>query len=185
MIIKIRNCADYIHYYVLKKELEERGSSFGRDVYIDPSVKIRIHKNAKLYMGDNVKILNDSWLIANDGDNLTIGNDTFISQNVVISGSVSIGNNSLIAGYVSIIDANHNYSDINNNINLQGGNKSDIKIGNDVWIGTHSVILQGIQIGDHSVVGANSTVTHDIDDYSVAAGSPAKVIKNRRNLLEV
>ena len=167
------------HIYLQKKDLEKRGSTIGLNVFIDPSVRVRIGKDSYVKIGDNVKILNDSWLITEKGDNLIIGDNTFISQNVVISGNVSIGSDVLIAGYVSIIDANHNYSDISKNITEQGGNKKSIKIGNDVWIGTHSVILQGVTIGSHSVIGANSTVTRNIDEYSVVAGSPAKVIKER------
>jgi acetyltransferase-like isoleucine patch superfamily enzyme len=180
VLSKTISAARDIHVFVEKRKLEEQGSTFGNNLYIDPSVKIRIHKKAKLVIGDNVKILNDSWLIADEGDELLIGNDTFISQNVVISGSVKIGHNTLIAGYVSIIDANHNFSDVNKNIDEQGGNKADILIGNDIWIGTHSVVLQGVVIGSHSVIGANSTVTNNIEEYSIAIGSPAKTIKKRK-----
>ena len=179
---KMMGLKDDVHLFLIKKKLEKRNSSFGRNVFIDPTVKFRIHEKAKIIIGDNVKILNDTWLIAEEGDELRIGNNTFISQNVVISGNVKIGSNVLIAGYVSVIDANHNYSDVNRNMNEQGGSKADIIIGNDVWIGTHSVILQGVTIGHHSIIGANSTVTKDIGDFVVVAGSPARTIKNRNNM---
>ena len=50
-------------------------------------------------------------------------------------------------------------------------------IGDDTWIGTNVVIAGTVEIGKHCVIGANSVVTHDIPDYSVAVGCPAKVIK--------
>ena len=53
----------------------------------------------------------------------------------------------------------------------------NLVIGNGTWIGTNAVIVGNIQIGKHCVIGANSVVTKDIPDYSVAAGIPAKVIK--------
>ena len=52
-----------------------------------------------------------------------------------------------------------------------------IKIGNNVWFGGNVVVLQGITIGDNSVIGAGSVVTKDIPSNVVAAGNPCKVIK--------
>ncbi|MFN5417574.1 MAG: CatB-related O-acetyltransferase [Flavobacteriia bacterium] len=52
-------------------------------------------------------------------------------------------------------------------------------IGNDVWIGCNSTILRGVTIGDGAVIGANSLVNTDIPPYSIAVGSPAKIIKFR------
>jgi acetyltransferase-like isoleucine patch superfamily enzyme len=177
---KIAGLKDDIHLFNIKKKLEKRNSSFGKNSFIDPTVRFRIHERAKVVIGENVKILNDTWLIAEAGDELIIGNNTFISQNVVISGNIRIGNDVLIAGYVSIIDANHNYNDVSRNINEQGGKKQNIEIGSDVWIGAHSVVLQGVKIANHSIIGANSTVTHDVHEYVVVAGSPAKMIKKRK-----
>ena len=176
---KISDVRNRLHVFINIKKLENKGAVFGKNVYIDSSVRLRISEKSILNIGDDVRILNDSWLITEDGDELVIGDNTFISQNVVISGNVSVGRDSLIAGYVSIIDANHNYSDVKLNINAQGGNKRSITIGSDVWIGTHSVILQGVNIGDHSIIGANSTVTKSIGEYIIAAGSPAEIIKKR------
>lgn len=50
-------------------------------------------------------------------------------------------------------------------------------IGDDSWIGTNVVIAGTIEMDKHCVIGANSVVTHDIPDYSVAVGSPCKIIK--------
>lgn len=57
--------------------------------------------------------------------------------------------------------------------------KGPIIIGHDVWIGTHSVILSGVEIGNGAVIAANSVVNKSIPPYTIAAGSPAKVIKKR------
>ena len=176
---KLKNFYLNTHFFVQKKELEKKGSKFGYNSYIDPTVRIDVYGKSRIVIGNNVKILNNSWLIAEENDELFIGDNTFISQNVVISGNVKIGDNVLIAGYVSIIDANHNFDDITKNINEQGGNKLPIVIGNDVWIGTHSIILQGVKIGDHSIIGANTTITKDIEPYSIVIGPKAEVIKRR------
>lgn len=52
-------------------------------------------------------------------------------------------------------------------------------IGNDVWIGTRSIIMSGVTIGDGSIIGAGSVVTKDIEPFSIVAGVPAKVIRSR------
>ena len=57
--------------------------------------------------------------------------------------------------------------------------KGDTVIGNDVWIGQNVTVLPGVHVGDGAIIGLNSTVTHDIPPYTVAAGNPARVIRRR------
>lgn len=59
------------------------------------------------------------------------------------------------------------------------GSRGDTKIGNDVWIGTHAVIMPGVTIGDGAIIGAYAVVTRDIPPYGVAAGNPAQIVKRR------
>ncbi|MGV8144578.1 MAG: CatB-related O-acetyltransferase [Methanothermobacter sp.] len=59
--------------------------------------------------------------------------------------------------------------------------KGDIIIGNDVWMGQNALILPGVNIGDGAVIGANSVVTRNVDDYEIVAGNPAKHVKYRFN----
>ena len=53
----------------------------------------------------------------------------------------------------------------------------EVTIGNDCWIGGHTVVMPGVTIGDGVTIGASSVVTRDIPSYSIAVGSPARVIK--------
>lgn len=125
--------------------------------------------------------------------NVIIGKGTFINGPTHVSGSkkspVKIGSFCSIADFVYIISSNHNmefpstfqtssgqYADIFKN---SKGKQSSITLGNDVWIGAHSVILSGVTIGNGAVVGAGSVVTKDIPPYAVVGGIPAKVIKYR------
>ena len=57
--------------------------------------------------------------------------------------------------------------------------KGPVIIGNDVWIGSHAIILSGIKIGDGAVIGAGSVVSQDIPPYHVAAGNPARIVGKR------
>jgi virginiamycin A acetyltransferase len=57
--------------------------------------------------------------------------------------------------------------------------KGDLVIGNDVWIGYNSTLMAGITVGDGAIIAANSTVTKDIEPYSIIGGNPAKLIRKR------
>ncbi len=65
------------------------------------------------------------------------------------------------------------------NISGHPRTKGDVTIGNDVWIGTESIIMSGVTIGDGAVVGARSVITKDLDPYAIWAGNPACFIKKR------
>ena len=74
---------------------------------------------------------------------------------------------------------NHNYEDMTIPIRMQGVTNKGIKIGNDCWIGAGAVFLDGAELGDGCVVGANSVVNKKFDDNSIIVGMPAKMIKKR------
>jgi len=81
---------------------------------------------------------------------------------------------------VHIADHNHNYLNPTIHIYKQGVlavENGRVHIGEGTWLGTNVVIVGNISVGKQCVIGANSVVTKDIPDYSVAVGIPAKVIK--------
>ena len=91
----------------------------------------------------------------------------------VIDGNISIGKGSWIAPNVGIITTNH---DINDLLKHQPG--CDVVIGKNCWIGMNAVVLPGVTLGDHTVVGAGAVVTKSFPDGNcVLGGVPAKVIK--------
>lgn len=92
--------------------------------------------------------------------------------------SVILGKHVAIAPYVYISDRNHEYRDISKPIIRQGYfSRGGIQIGDETWIGIHTSVIGAVKIGRHCVIGANSVVTSDIPDYSVAVGAPARVVK--------
>ena len=102
---------------------------------------------------------------------------------------INIGSFCSIASSVVIQEYNHKFDRISSyyvNQNLFNGSYLDditstgpIIIEDDVWIGSNSVILSGITIGRGAIIGAGSIVTKDIPKYSIVAGNPAKVLKQR------
>ena len=116
--------------------------------------------------------------------NVFIGKHVSINRFVTISachgGEIRIGDNCLIGPYVLIRSADHRFEDPAVPIRTQGHNPGPISIGDDCWIAGHVTITRGVTIGKGCVIGANSVVTRDIPEYSVAAGNPARVIGSRR-----
>lgn len=96
------------------------------------------------------------------------------------SGGVKIGNNVSIAHGSTILSTTHTFEKLDVPIKYQQMKLDRTTIADDVWIGCSVVILAGINIGTGCVIGANSTVTKNVDDYTVVVGTPAKVIKTRK-----
>jgi acetyltransferase-like isoleucine patch superfamily enzyme len=107
------------------------------------------------------------------GDRCLIGRGSGIVGHLAIE----IGNDVWTGHHVYITDQNHGYEKIDLPISMQTQPEEPVVIGDGSWIGAGSVILPGAHIGKHVAIGANSVVNGSIPDYSVAVGSPAKVIK--------
>ena len=95
----------------------------------------------------------------------------------IVIGPVIIGEKSLCSQNCFISGESHLYEDINKNFLHQGYKIKQVVIEDNVWIGSNCVILPGVRIGSHSVIGAGSVVTKDISAFTVAVGNPAKPIK--------
>lgn len=115
---------------------------------------------------------------------VTIGKRCSLNQGVYINGygGVKIGDGVRIAAYSSINSVDHQFDQPDTFITDQGMKKSEVIIEDDVWMGISVHINRGVHIGKGSVIGTNSVVTKNIPPYSVAVGSPAKVIKSRKQL---
>ena len=92
-----------------------------------------------------------------------------------------MGNDIIMAPNVTILGAGHKFMDRSVPIGQQGNfPKTELSIGNDVWIGRNATILAGVRrIGNGAVIGACAVVTHDVPDYAIVGGNPAKVVRYR------
>ncbi len=108
-----------------------------------------------------------------------IGDRCLIGKGSGIVGhfSIDIGDDVWTGHHVYITDQNHGYEDVERPISLQTMPERAVSIGDGSWIGYGAVVLPGARIGRHVTIGANSVVTGEIPDFSVAVGSPAKVIR--------
>jgi acetyltransferase-like isoleucine patch superfamily enzyme len=111
---------------------------------------------------------------ATKGGYLLIGNRVFINQGckIVAQKFISIGDDCLIGDFTSILDSNeHEVSP------MSGVRKEPVTIGRNVWIGRNCILLPGTDIGENSVIAAGSIVTQSIPPNCLAAGNPARVIR--------
>lgn len=137
----------------------------GRKVGVRKNARIECYKkfsgqtlSPKLIIGDRVNIMNNFCALVAD--------------------EIRIGQNCVIASGVSLVSENHGM-EIETDIPFQSQplSHAPIVIGEGCWLGQNVIVLPGVKIGDKSIIGAGSIVNRDIPPYSMAVGSPAKVIK--------
>jgi maltose O-acetyltransferase len=108
-----------------------------------------------------------------------IGNNSGIGDNAWL-GAVKIGDNVMMAPNVTILSRNHVFEDKLIPMSKQGVTEDNpVIISDDVWIGTRAIILPGVTIGKGSIIGAGAVVTKNVPEYTIVAGNPARVIKQR------
>lgn len=110
---------------------------------------------------------------------LQMGAHCSVNSCAYLQGEITIGNDVRIAPYVKIIAMNHGYQEIDIPICQQNCTAQGIRIGNDVWIGSGAIILDGVEVGSHTIIAAGAVVTKDVPDYCIVGGIPAKIIRNR------
>jgi acetyltransferase-like isoleucine patch superfamily enzyme len=159
---------------------------FNRKLVIKKGVKIDprafIARGGNVHLGEN-SIVRAGTILLPSGGYISIGQRVSLNHYIVINGGggVTIGDDVMIAAFVSIFSNNHNFKKIETLISAQGlSSKGGVKIENDVWIGTHAVILDGVEIGKGAVIAAGAVVTKNVKPYCVMAGVPAKQIGLRK-----
>lgn len=112
---------------------------------------------------------------------VSIGTETWINRGCRFIAShhykdveIRIGDHVAVAPECCFLAAGHDYHD-----RTLPDTAASITVGDYVWIGARTTVLPGVNIGEGAVIGANSVVTHDIPPWTVAVGSPARVIKER------
>jgi acetyltransferase-like isoleucine patch superfamily enzyme len=141
---------------------------------VEPTRRLRIGKGTEIGSFTKVK--------ATDGD-LTIGADVSIGPNCFItasSGGLTIGDDAMIAANTCIIGNNYRYDRLDVPLREQEHESIGIRIGNNVWLGCGTIVMDGAEIGDGSIVSANSVVTGRIPPNSIAQGNPATAVFERR-----
>ncbi len=177
--------------------------SCGRNVVFGVNVTLR-HPH-KIHIGDDV-IIDDNCMLDAKGVNnagIRIGNNVFLGRNSILSCKngdivledrvnigfnaevfsghrVVIGADTLIAAYCYFIGGDHASTDAETAINQQGTTALGITVGPRCWFGAGVKVLDGVEVGTDSVIGAGAVVTRAIPDFAIATGVPARVRRDRR-----
>jgi acetyltransferase-like isoleucine patch superfamily enzyme len=173
----LKRINDKLYYWDLTTQ---PNVNISKHCFISSTSKVKIILGGSITIDDYTEIL-DGVLILTYGGNIKIGKRCNINPYTIIygHGNTSIGDNVLIAGGCMIIPSNHNFANLEMNINDQGSTSMGIRIENNVWIGHGCSILDNVIIGQGSIVAAGSVVNKSIPPFSIVAGVPAKVIKKR------
>jgi len=114
------------------------------------------------------------------GARIHLGENSSISIDCWVASDTRIGDDVMMAPQVTILSNSHNFTRTDISMRAQGAPPPrPVSIGNDVWIGTRAIILPGVRVGSHCIIGAGAVVTKDVPDWAIVGGNPARVIRYR------
>ena len=149
----------------------------GENSFISPLAHIFAEPGRKIIIGDNTFIAADCTLHGP----LEIGNEVAINHHCILDGGrvgIKIYDQARLAAYCHLYAFDHGMQ-ADQPIYKQPVRSQGIEIGKDVWLGAHVGVKDGVRIGDHAVIGMNSMVTKNVENYAVMAGNPAQLIRYR------
>ena len=158
------------HHDVLSRDGK---ASVGERTFLSPLANIDVKK---LTVGANSYIAAHAYVT----DTVSMGEDCTINPFTVVRGNITMGDGVRIGAHTSLLAFNHSM-DPSAPVFKQPQTSRGIVIGDDVWIGSHVVVLDGVRVGSHSVLAAGSVVTKDVPEWSVVGGNPARRIRDRRD----
>jgi acetyltransferase-like isoleucine patch superfamily enzyme len=161
-----------IHHELMRREAFARWPVHGN--------VLEALQQGRLEIGSGTLLEPDVWITAPGDARVRIGSGTFLNIGVMVAAVelVEIGDHCMFANGCFITDGNHRFDDPDKPVPWQGfDSKGPTRVGDNVWCGAHVVITSGVTIGERCVIGANSVVTGDLPPRSIAAGAPAKVLR--------
>jgi acetyltransferase-like isoleucine patch superfamily enzyme len=136
--------------------------------------------SGRLRIGAHTLLEPGCWLTLGPGARISIGEGCFLNRETMLAAveSIEIGDHVMFANHCFVGDSDHRYDDPDRPITWQGFEpKGPVTIGDNCWFGVGCVVTGGVTIGERCVIGSNSVVTRDLPPRVIAAGAPAKVIR--------
>ena len=134
----------------------------------------------RLGVGEGTLLEPGCWITMSRAARIEIGAGCFLNRGVMLAANerIEIGDHVMFANGCFVGDADHRYDHPEKPVTWQGFvPRGPVRIGSNVWFGVNCVVTGGVEIGDRAVIGANSVVTGDIPAATIAAGAPARVIR--------
>jgi acetyltransferase-like isoleucine patch superfamily enzyme len=155
-----------------------KGSKIYKQILLTNKKSIRLGLNVVLMPNSRIELITN-YAGESFKPEFIVGNYSQIHQNchITCAEKIEIGNNVVVVSNVTITDIIHPHEDVSIPINKAKIKTFPVKIEDEVYIYNNSVILPGVSIGKHSIIGANSVVNKNVPPYSIVAGNPAIVIK--------
>ena len=159
----------------------------GNNVIIDDNVLLDAKGDANqgIKIGDNTMISRNSILSCKGGD-IEFGDNSVLGINCLIhavqGSNVTIGTDVITGAYTYFIGGgSYKTEKLDTTFKQQGAiSKGGVTVKDNVWIGSHVQLLDGVSIGTGCIIGSGAVVTKSVPDYSVSAGVPSKIIKSRK-----
>jgi acetyltransferase-like isoleucine patch superfamily enzyme len=158
----------------LHQRLAADGAELADDCFIAPSAAIEV---GQLAVGERAYIAAHAYV----SGQVSLGADSTMNPFTVVRGAVRIGRAVRIGAHTSLLGFNHSFAELDRDMFRQPHTSEGIVIEDDVWIGSQVTILDGVKVGAHSIIGAGSVVTKDVAAWSIVAGNPARLIRDRRS----
>jgi len=136
--------------------------------------------SGRLEIGEGTLLEPGCWLTFDEAARIAIGKGCFLNRGTMLAAMerIEIGDHVMFANNCFVGDADHAYDDPDKPITHQGFvARGPVRIGSNCWFGVNCVVTGGIEIGERCVIGANSVVTKDLPAGVIAAGAPAKVVR--------
>jgi len=136
--------------------------------------------SGRLTVGRGTLLEPGCWLTLGPQARISVGDGCFLNRGTMLAAleRIEIGDHVMFANGCFVGDSDHRYDDPGIPITWQGFEpRGPVRIGANVWFGVNCVVTGGVEIGDRAVIGANSVVTKNIPAGTIAAGAPAKVLR--------
>ena len=134
----------------------------------------------RLKIGEGSLLEPGCWLTLAPEARIEIGEGCFLNRNTMLAAGdrIEIGDHTMFANGCFVGDSEHRFDDPDMPVTWQGfTSKGPVRIGSNCWFGVNCVITSGVEVGDRCVVGANSVVTENLSSGTIAAGAPARVVR--------
>jgi acetyltransferase-like isoleucine patch superfamily enzyme len=152
---------------------EEAGAQIDPAAYVSPHARVFTEQ---LSLGPRTTLAAECLVRGT----VAMGADCTVNPYASVHGKVTLGDGVRVASLATLAGMNHGTEDLSRPIFQQPCTEKGIRIGDGVWVGANVVVLDGVTVGEHSILAAGAVVTKDVPAWAIVGGNPARVLRDRR-----